>query len=191
MNTGNLHVNANIKQLTLGFQNASDLRLDLGITTGLTGDFSQFTLGEQSDTTVTVDDHFHFVLDLDVFGTVDVGIVDINNASFDLGNVISRFHLNTNTEGFLSLLHLSALLAHCDIGINYRPATYEPQPPDGSSLTVGPPPGDGHDPAAWLITPDPSIFGFTLPDFALDVIAFFASPYGNDISPGIDCDFGP
>jgi hypothetical protein len=30
-----------------------------------------------------------------------------------------------------------------------------------------------------------------LPDFALDVIAFFASPYGNDISPGVDCDFGP
>jgi hypothetical protein len=189
VNTGNLHVAANIKQLTLGFQNASDLRLDLGITTGLTGDFSQFTLGEQSDTVVTIDDHFHFVLDLDVFGTIDVGIVDINNATFDLGNVISRFHLNSNTDGFLSLLHLSALLAHCDIGINYRPKSEFST--DTSSLTLGPPPDDGHSPAAWLITPDPSIFGFTLPDFALDVIAFFASPYGNGISPGIDCDFGP
>jgi hypothetical protein len=189
VNTGTLHVNANIKQLTLGFKDASDLRLDLGITTGLSGDFSLFTLGEESDTIVTVDDHFHFVLDLDVFGTVDVGIVDINNQTFNLGNVVGSFHMNSNTEGFLSLLHLTALLAHCDIGINYRPKSeYSTL---GSSLALPAPPSDGHDPAAWLITPDPSIYGFTLPDFALDVIAFFASPYGHDISPGIDCDFGP
>jgi hypothetical protein len=37
----------------------------------------------------------------------------------------------------------------------------------------------------------PTIFDGVLPDFAFDVIAFFASPYGHDISPGIDCDFGP
>lgn len=189
VNEGNLHVTANIKQLTLGFQNASDLRLDLGLTSGLTGDFSQFTLGEQSDTTVRVDDHFHFVLDLDVFGTVDVNIVEVHQ-TFDLGNVVGRFHLNSNTEGFLSLLHLSALLAHCDIGINYRPKSEYST--ETSELTVGPPPADGHSPAAWLITPEPAINGVPiLPDFVLDVIAFFASPYGNDISPGIDCDFGP
>jgi hypothetical protein len=190
VNEGNLNVNANIKQLTLGFQNASDLRLDLGITTGLTGDFSQFTLGEKSETVVTIDDLFHFVLDLDVFGTIDIPIVHIDHASFDLGDVVSRWHINSNREGFLSLLHLSALLAHCDIGINYRPKS-EGSSIDASSLTLPTPPSDGHDPAAWLITPDPSIFGVTLPDFALDVIAFFASPYGNDISPGVDCDFGP
>jgi hypothetical protein len=189
VNTGNLHVNANIHQLTLGFKGATDLRLDLGITTGLTGDFSEFSLGESSTTIVTVDDHFHFVVDLDVFGTIDVGIVDINNATFNLGDVIGRWHLNSNTDGFLSLLHLSALLAHCDIGINYRPKAEGSQ--DHTLLVLPAPPNDGHSPAAWLITPDPSLFGFSLPDFALDVIAFFASPYGHGISPGINCDFGP
>ena len=190
VNEGNLHVHSVIHQLTIGFTHASDLRLDLGITTGLTGDFATFTVAEASTTTVTVQDHFHFVVDLGPFGSPDINIVTVD-ASFNLGNILGRFHLNTNTEGFLSVLHLSALLAHCDVGINYRPGTYDPQPPDGPSLTVGPPPSDGHDPAAWLITPVPTIFDGTLPDFAFDVIAFFASPYGHDISPGIDCDFGP
>jgi hypothetical protein len=190
VNEGNLHVHAVIHQLTIGFTGASDLRLDLGITTGLTGDFDSFTIAEASTTIVTVQDHFHFVVDLGPFGSPDINIVTMD-ASFNLGNILGRFHLNTNTEGFLSVLHLSALLAHCDVGINYRPGTVDPQPPDGPSLTVHQPPNDGHDPAAWLITPVPTIFDGTLPDFAFDVIAFFASPYGNDISPGIDCDFGP
>ena len=191
-NTGTLTVHSVIHQLTVGFTHATDLRLDLGITSGLSGDFASFTIAESSDTTVHIVDHFHFVLDLDVFGTVDVPIVDAD-ANLELGNVIAGFHLNTNTEGFLGLLHLTALLAHCDIGINYRPATVPDadQPPPGSTLTVGPPPDDGHSPAAWLITPIPSIVSGILPSFAYDVLAFFESPYGHDISPGIDCDFGP
>jgi len=111
------------------------------------------------------------------------------HATFDLGNVIAKFHLNSNTEGFLSLLHLSALLAHCDIGIDYRPNSEFTTAT--SSLTVGPPPYDGHDPGAWLITPVPTVFSGILPDFAYDVVAFFESPYGHDISPAVDCDFGP
>jgi hypothetical protein len=188
VNDGSLDVHSEIHQLTVGFTNATDLRLDLGITTGLAGDFDTFTIGEKSDTTVRVDDEFYFELDLGPFGTVHIGIVSVH-ATFDLGNVIAKFHLNSNTEGFLSLLHLSALLAHCDIGIHYRPNSEFTTAT--SSLTVGPPPNDGHDPAAWLITPVPTIFSGILPDFAYDVVAFFESPYGHDISPGVDCDFGP
>jgi hypothetical protein len=188
INDGSLDVHSEIHQLTVGFTDASDLRLDLGITTGLAGDFASFTLAEASDTTVRVDDEFYFELDLGPFGTVHIGIVSVH-ASFDLGNVISAFHLNSNTEGFLHLLHLSALLAHCDIGINYRPNSEYTT--STSSLTVPAPPSDGHDPAAWLITPVPTVFSGVLPDFAYDVVAFFESPYGHDISPGVDCDFGP
>ncbi len=188
INEGNLHVDSNISELKVAFTNASDIGLELGITSGLTGDFSSFTLGEKSDTNVRIDDEFFFELDLDVFGTVHIGIVSAH-ATLHLGNIIGAFHLNSNTDGFLSLLHLSALLAHCDIGINYRPKSEFTTPV--SELTVGPPPYDGHDPAAWLITPVLSLLEGIMPDFAYDVIAFFASPYGNSISPGIDCDFGP
>jgi hypothetical protein len=195
INDGSLDVHSEIHQLTVGFTDASDLRLDLGITTGLTGDFGSFTIGEQSDTSVRVDDEFYFELDLGPFGTVHIGIVSVH-ATFDLGNVIAKFHLNSNTEGFLSLLHLSALFAHCDVGINYRPkseyttATSSLTVPDLSRGYTGIP-YDGHDPAAWLITPVPTVFSGILPDFAYDVVAFFESPYGHDISPGVDCDFGP
>jgi hypothetical protein len=188
INEGTLKVTANIQKLTLGFTNASDLGLELGITSGLTGDFSTFTLGEESDTQVRVDDEFYFELDLDVFGTVHIGIVSVH-ATLELGNIIGGFHLNSNTEGFLSLLHLSALLAHCDIGINYRPTSEFTTPT--SQLTIGPPPNDGNSPAAWLITPVLALLEGIMPDFAYDVIAFFASPYGHSISPGVDCDFGP
>jgi hypothetical protein len=189
VNTGTLDVQANIKQLSLGFQDMGDLRLDLGVTTGLTGDFSLFTLGEKSDTVIKVNDEFAFDVDLDVFGHVHVPIVTIDHAVFDLGDVVGSWHKNSNTEGFLGLLDLSALLAHCDIGINYRPKSEGDAP--SSSLVLPAPPNDGHDPAAWLITPNPRIGSITLPSFALDVVAFFESPYGHDISPGINCDWGP
>jgi hypothetical protein len=58
-------------------------------------------------------------------------------------------------------------------------------------LTGPPPAGQDGLPAAWLVTPDPRIGSFTLPDFALDAIAFFESPYGNHIGANFGCDWGP
>ncbi|MCU1657396.1 MAG: hypothetical protein JWO57_2052 [Pseudonocardiales bacterium] len=190
-NTGSLTVNANIKQLTLGFTNATDIGLDLGITTGLTGDFSQFTLGEDSDTHVTIEDHFGVNIDLpDPFGSVHIGLIDIGPMTVDLHNVIDHFHLDSNTSGSIfDIPVFEAILASCHVNINIRP--HSEGNTAGSTISLGPPPDDGHAPAAWLITPDPNFFGFTLPDFALDIIAFFASPYGNEVGASFGCHFGP
>lgn len=193
VNTGTLTVNANIKQLTIGFSSpmgapSTDLRLDLGITTGLSGNFSNFRLDEKSDTTVTVDDHFSFQVDLGPLGKPTIHIVDINNVPFHLGDVIAGWHLNSNRDGFISLFHASALVGHCDVGINYRPR----EEFDQTSLSVGPPPNDGTNPPAWLITPIPAINGVPiLSDWELSIIAFFESPFGHSISPGVNCDWGP
>ena len=43
-------IDIDIKKLTLGFKQASTLQLDLGITTGLKGDYEQFTFGEDTKT---------------------------------------------------------------------------------------------------------------------------------------------
>jgi hypothetical protein len=191
VNTGSLGVDANIHTLTLGFQNFSDIGLDLGITTGVTGDFSLFQLGEDSDTNINLEDHFKVHIDLpDPFGGVDIPLLDVGPIPIDLHNVIDHFRITSNTSGpIFSIPVFEAILASCDVNINARP-----QPgfdSSGSTLALGPPPSDGHSPAAWLITPDPNLLGFTLPDFAVDVVAFFESPYGNEISASFGCHFGP
>ena len=58
----------------------------------------------------------------------------------------------------------------------------------GSTLSLPQPPDDGQHTPAWLITPDVTLLGFSLPDFALDIIAWFASPYGRgfDVDPGCE-----
>jgi hypothetical protein len=191
VNTGNLTVNANIQQLTLGFNDTSDLELDLGITTGLTGDFSLFTLGESSDTHVSIDDDFGVDINLpDPFGSVHIGLISVHVHNIDLHNIIDHFHLDTNTSGSIfSIPVFEAILASCDVSINITPSSYGDT--SGSTIFLGQPPSDGTVPAAWLITPDPNFFGFTLPDFALDIIAFFESPYGNHIGASFGCHFGP
>ena len=191
-NTGTLTVNADIKQLTLGFTNATDLGLDLGITTGLTGDFSNFTLGENSDTHVTIEDHFGLDIDFpDPIGHQHIGLIDIDPTTVDLQNVISHFHLDSNTEGSIFTIPVFEvpLVISCGVSVNIRP--HSEGDSVGSTISLGPPPNDGNSPAAWLITPDPNFFGVTLPDFALDIIAFFESPYGNHVGASFGCSFGP
>lgn len=190
-NTGSLTVNAKIQQLTLGFTNATNLGVDLGVTTGLTGDFSSFTLGEVSDTHISITDDFGLDIKLpDPFGTVHIGLIGINATNVDLHNVIDHFHLDSNTSGSIfDIPVLEAGVASCHVGVTARP--HSEGSSSGSTIALNAPPNDGNSPPAWLITPDPNAFGYTLPDFALDVIAFFESPYGNHIGASFGCQLGP
>jgi hypothetical protein len=186
-NDGQLDVNIDVKQLTLGFQNASDLRLDLGITTGLRGDFSNFTFGLDTDTVIHIYDNLDIFIDWpDPFGTSTIDLFFIDE-TIDFNNVIDGFHINSNTFGeVFDIPFFFFLIGECSVNFNFRPGPGFTTP--GSTLSLGPPPFDGNSPAAWLITPDVTLLGFSLPDFALDIIAWFASPYGHGFEVDAGCD---
>ena len=57
--------------------------------------------------------------------------------------------------------------------------------------SLGQPTNDGTHTPAWLITPDINLLGFSLPDFGLDIIAYFLSPYGHGIDAYPQCEWGP
>lgn len=185
-NTGHLTVNAQIHRITLGFKDMADLGLELGITSALTGDFSHFSFGEDTDTTIYVDDHFGLAIDLPVFGVVHIGLFNYTD-TLTLGNIVKKFHISSNQFGeIFSIPAFEALLAHCDVTVNARPRGEFNQ--SAESVELDTPLSDGEHTPAWLITPSPLI---SLPDFLLDVVAFFASPLGNGIKFGFDCDLGP
>lgn len=186
-NTGSLDVDVDVEQLTVGFQQASDLRLDLGITTGLRGDFNQFTFGLDSDTEVHIYDDLDFFIDWpDPFGTSTIDLFYIDK-QIDFNNVIDGFHINSNTFGELfDIPFFFFVIGECSVNFNFRPGPGYTTA--GSTLSLGPPPSDGNDPAAWLITPDLNLLGLSLPDFALDLIAWFSSPYGHDFDVDAGCE---
>jgi hypothetical protein len=198
-NQGSLTVNANIGDLTIGFTGASVLDLNLGITTGLTGDFATFTFGENSDTVINIWDQLSLCIDFPLgIGTQCFGVFSLASeadpAVWNLQNVIDHFHVDVNQEAnIFDIPVLEFGFAHCGVNITANPSSYEDS--SGSQLTLFGPPvlPSGQDglPDAYLITPDPSFFGYTLPDFALDAIAFFESPYGNHIGADFGCGFGP
>lgn len=185
-NEGNLDVNVDVKQLSLGFDDASDLTLDLGITTGLRGDFGNFSFGLDTDTTVGIVDHLKFVIDWpDPLGTTTIHLFDIDT-TVPLHNVIDGFHVNSNTFGSIfDIPFFDFGVGYCSVDFSARPGpgtTY-----GGTALSLGPPPDDGTHTPAWLITPDPDLLSLSLPDFALDLIAYFESPYGHEISADAGC----
>jgi hypothetical protein len=195
-NTGSLTVNANIADLTIGFQHASVLDINLGITTGITGDFTQFTFGETSQTTITIWDNLSLCIDfpLDIgnqcFGVFSLAS-EADPAVWNLHDVIDHWHIDQDREGdIFDIPVLEFGVAHCGVNVTANPNSYGDQP--SNQVVLGAPPA-GQDglPNAWLITPDPSFFGFTLPDFALDAVAFFESPYGNHIGANFGCGWGP
>lgn len=185
-NTGTLGVNLAIHKLTLGFENASNLQLDLGVTTGLKGDYTSFTFGIDSTTKIDLNDTLHLVfanpisdIDIDIFST---GPVHIN-----LNNVISHFRLASNRLAKVFGIRLVDIgLGYCDFAVKLRPSAEGST--TGSSFTLGPPPSDGTNPPAWLIAPDPNFLGVSIPDFVMDIVMFFTSPYGNEIGAGVDCE---
>ena len=186
-NVGTLGVDLTIFSVTLGFTDATNLGLALGVTTGLTGDFSSFTFGQTSDLKITITDDLSFGFDLPIFGHQSIDLVHIPTVTLDFNNVIPDWHINTNTSGPIFTIPVFEIpfIITCGVDINARPAPgYNTGMP---GFTLGPPPNDGHSPPAWLITPDLNVMGLSLPSFALDIIAFFESPYGNEISFSAGC----
>lgn len=186
-NTGTLTANVDLKQLTLGFENASDLRLDLGVTTGLRGDFNTFTFGQQSDIQVHIVDDLDFFIDWpDPFGSTTIDLFYIN-ANVDLGNVVPHWRINSNTFGTIfSIPVFSYVIGTCSVNFKARPGPGFTTAT--STFTLPAPIDDGEHTPAWLMTPDLNLLGVSLPDFGLDLIAFFASPYGHGFKVDAGCE---
>ncbi|HYG92210.1 MAG TPA: hypothetical protein VD859_01375 [Nocardioides sp.] len=182
-NVGTLDVHVDIKQVTVGFQNASDLVLDLGVTTGLRGDFTGFQFGLDTDTAIEVHDTLSVFIDWpDPLGTTDWEVANLH-ANIDFGNVLEAWHVNRNQWGNFASLSLFGCGAHLDLlpGPGFKTA-------NSSTLNLGPVPDapDGFT-DAWLITPDANVFNLSLPSWAMDLVAFFASPYDTDWDVRIGC----
>lgn len=185
VNTGNLNVDVDLRQLTLGFEEASSLQLDLGITTGLKGNYSTFTFAEDTETVIKIHDKLRFVAET-FLGDIDFEIFKLDPTTINLHNVIDHFRLASNRLADVFTQRVLDLgLGYCDIFVKIRP--HPEYSTDGPSFTVPQPPTDSN-PAAWLITPDPNLLGYTLPDFVVDIVAYFTSPYGHDIDGGLRCE---
>ncbi|WGX99675.1 hypothetical protein QI633_14115 [Nocardioides sp. QY071] len=186
-NRGNLSADLKIHRVTLGLTDFSDVNLRLGFTTGLDGDFGTFTFGQDTDLTVDLEERFSVFIDWpDPLGTDTITIVDIPHASIPFGNVAPRWHINQNVQEralHLPIIHFG--IADCGVSFDVRPAPGYTTP--GNTFTLGQPAGDGTHTPAWLITPDINLLGLSLPDFGLDIIAYFLSPYGNNIKVYPEC----
>ena len=181
VNTGTLNVHVDIHEVSLGFQNMSDVKLDLGITTGVRGDFSQFDFGLFTDTEVHIVDDFDIFVDWpDPLGSTTWDVVTINEF-IDFNNLIEAFHINSNTFGAIFELTIVGCGVHLEVrpGPGFNTAD--------SSLSLPAPINDGSHTPAWLITPDINALGFSLPGWVLDIVAFFASPYGNGFRLRFGC----
>lgn len=187
-NTGSLDVDVDIKQLTLGFENASTLQLDLGVTTGLKGDYSSFTFGEDTKTVVTLQDTLKLVATLpDPFPNIDFTVIHIPTTSINFENVISSFRMATNRLGEVFSATLIDILC-CTVKAKLLARPHAEFSSNGPSFTVGQPDSDGVHAPAWLITPNLNLLGVSLPDFVVDVVAYFTSPYGRELKGILECD---
>lgn len=190
VNTGTLTVDLEITKVTLGLNDFSDVSVVLGFTTGLSGDFSSFTFGQESDLEVSIVDDLNFHIDWpDPLGSSDIDLITIPYLHIDFGNVVPRWRINSNTFGTIFSIPVFnfPLVADCRVDFKARPGPGYTTA--GSTFTLGPPPSDGHSPAAWLLTPDISLLGFSLPNFGLDIIAYFLSPYGHEFDVDSGCDW--
>ena len=127
-----------------------------------------------------------FVTRLNWKSKAGIPIVNIPHATIPFGNVAPRWHINQNVQArafHFPIFHFG--IADCGLSFDVRPAPGYTTP--GNTFTLGQPSGDGSNTPAWLITPDINLLGFSLPDFGLDIIAYFLSPYGNAIHPYPEC----
>jgi len=185
-NTGSLGVDIDVRSLTLGFKNASSLQLDLGITTGLKGDYDEFTFGIDSDTQIDLQDTVHVTFENPI-SDIDFDIFTVGPIHIDFNNVIDHFRLASNRYASIFTQRLVDIgLGYCDFEVKTRPSGFSST--TGSSFSVGQPPSDGSNPPAWLIMPNPNFLGVSVPDFIVDVVMFFTSPYGHDIGAGVNCE---
>ena len=94
-NEGTLNVHVDIIAVTLGFQNASDLIVDLGITTGLRGDFSGFQFGLDTDTEIEMHDRLSIDIDWPYPARCrPAGRSQSSTSISTFGNVIEAWHVN-------------------------------------------------------------------------------------------------
>lgn len=186
-NRGSLSADLKIHRVTLGLTDFSDVNLRLGFTTGLDGTFGTFTFGQDSDLTVDLEDEFSVFIDWpDPLGSDTISIVKIPHLRIPFGNVAPQWHINRNVSArafHLPIIHFG--IADCGVSFDVRPAPGYTTP--GNTFTLPQPTGDGTNTPAWLITPDINLLGFSLPSFGLDIIAYFLSPYGNNIHPYPEC----
>jgi hypothetical protein len=190
VNVGHLGLDIDVRDVTVGFTNFTSIGLALGVTTGLTGDFATFTFGLDLDLTLSIVDRLSFDFSLPIIGDESVTLVTIGDpdtntpAVFPFDNVVPNWHIQTNTFGTIFSLPVFEIpfIIECHVGVKARPG---PGSDTGTNsiMLLGPPPSDGNDPPAYLITP--GVFG--LSGFLMDVVGFFESPYDNDIEPDIGC----
>lgn len=186
-NTGSLSADLKIRRVTLGLTDFSDVNLRLGFTTGLDGTFGTFTFGQDTDLTIDLQDQFSVFIDWpDPLGSDTIPIVNIPHATIPFGNVAPRWHINENVQArafHFPIFHFG--IADCGLSFDVRPAPGYTTA--GNTFTLGQPTNDGTNTPAWLITPDVNLLGLSLPNFGLDIIAYFLSPYGNKIHPYPEC----
>ena len=190
VNHGHLGLDIDVRDITIGFTTFSSIGLDLGVTTGLTGDFASFTFGLDLDITLSIVDRLSFDFSLPIIGDESITLVTIGDpdtntpAVFPFDNIVPNWHIQTNTFGTIFSLPVFEIpfIIECHVGVKARPG---PGSDTGTNTIAlpGPPPSDGNEPPAYLITP--GVFG--LSGFLMDVVGFFESPYDNDIEPDIGC----
>ncbi|RNL61330.1 hypothetical protein EFK50_18410 [Nocardioides marmoriginsengisoli] len=187
-NTGTLGADLKINKVTVGLNDFSDVNLRLGFTTGLDGTFSSFTFGQESNLTIDIEDHFSVYIDWpDPFGSDTIDLITIPHQVIPLGNVVPKWHINSNTFGeMFDIPFFFFLIGECNVQFDARPAPGFTTA--GSTFTLPAPPDDGSHTPAWLLTPDIHLLGLSIPDFGLDIIAFFMSPYGKGINAHPECE---
>jgi hypothetical protein len=191
VNTGTLGVDIDVRDITVKFTHFSSIGLALGVTTGLTGTFTSFTFGLDLNVTLSIVDKLDFQFSLPIIGDESFRLVTIGNpdvspavpAVLTFNNVVPSWHVQTNTFDTVFSLPVFEIpfIIECHVGVKTRPGPGTDKP---TPFTLpGPPPSDGNEPAAYLLTP--GVFG--LSGFIMDIVGFFESPYGNDIEPDIGC----
>lgn len=184
-NEGTLDVHVDIFSVTLGFQDASNLTIDLGITTGLRGDFSGFQFGLDTDTEIEIHDTLSIFIDWpDPLGSTTWDVASVH-ANIDFDNLIEAWHVNSNTWG--DFASLEDPLIGCGAHLELIPG---PGTSTSNSSTLNLPAVPGAPSGftdAWLITPDIRVFNLSLPDWILDLVAYFATPYESDWDVRIGC----
>lgn len=172
VHTGNVLINLNVQELTLGFTNMSSLTVRLGYSTSVQGTYGTFTFGEKSQTVITVNSD----VDFEALGE-DVNVASATIGPVNLGNVIGNFRIADNHEAEWFSVDLPIPCLDGDLNPHLLDAVVELKPhphytTNTASFTVA---SAGAGGGAWIATVNP--LG-VVPDLVTDVIAAIVSPLG-------------
>ena len=194
-NTGTLGLDIVLDDVALEIDNFSQLGLALGVTTGITGQFAEFKFSLVAHLVLSILDRLTFDFSLPIIGDEHIELLFLHDPSDDsqplriqfgdpsTGGLIPNWHVQTNQlQSIFSVGFSIPYVIECHAGVDARPGVGSDTGTPGFDLT-GPPPGDGTNTPAYLVTP--GVLG--LSGFLMDLVGFFESPYGNDIEPDIGC----